>query len=58
METFEMNRSKPESETDKAVATLQEEFPSVDGALIAALYGDSQSISGTRELLQELSSSS
>jgi hypothetical protein len=58
METFEMNRSKPESETDRAVATLQGEFPSVDGALIAALYSDSQSLGGTRELLHELSSSS
>ncbi|SMR44271.1 unnamed protein product [Zymoseptoria tritici ST99CH_3D1] len=57
METFEMNRSKPENETDKNVAKLQEEFPSVDGALIAALYGDSQSLSGTREMLQELSAS-
>lgn len=58
MENFEMNRTKPESQTDRDVATLQEEFPAVDGSLIAALYGDSQSLSGTREMLQELASQS
>lgn len=58
MENFEMHRTKPESQTDRDVATLQEEFPAVDGSLIAALYGDSQSLSGTREMLQELASQS
>ena len=58
MENFEMNRTKPESQTDRDVATLQEEFPAVDGSLIAALYSDSQSLSGTREMLQELASQS
>ncbi|EME48854.1 hypothetical protein DOTSEDRAFT_67797 [Dothistroma septosporum NZE10] len=58
MENFEMNRTKPESQTDRDVATLQEEFPAVDGSLIAALYSDSQSLSGTREMLQELATQS
>ncbi|KXT06091.1 hypothetical protein AC578_1423 [Pseudocercospora eumusae] len=57
MEAFEMNRSKPESQTDKDVAQLQQEFPKIDGSLIAALYGDSQSLSGTREMLVELNES-
>ncbi|KXT10879.1 hypothetical protein AC579_8999 [Pseudocercospora musae] len=57
MEAFEMNRSKPESQTDKDVAMLQQEFPQIDGSLIAALYGDSQSLSGTREMLVELNES-
>lgn len=57
MEQFELSRNKPESQTDRDVATLQEEFPGLDGSLIAALYGDSQSLSGTREMLQELASS-
>lgn len=57
MENYEMNRSKPESQTDRDVATLQQEFPSLDGSLIAALYGDSQSLSATREMLQELAAS-
>lgn len=57
MENFEMHRNKPESQTERDVATLQEEFPALDGSLIAAIYGDSQSLSATREMLQELASS-
>lgn len=52
-----MHRNKPESQTERDVATLQEEFPALDGSLIAAIYGDSQSLSATREMLQELASS-
>lgn len=37
-------------------ATLEKEFPTIDGSLIAAIYGDSKSLSATREMLQELSS--
>ncbi|QDS69705.1 hypothetical protein FKW77_009807 [Venturia effusa] len=37
-------------------AILEKEFPSIDGSLIAAIYGDSKSLSATREMLQELSS--
>ena len=56
IQQFEMNRSQPESDTDRNVAALQQEFPSVDGSLIAALYGDAQSMGATREMLQELAS--
>lgn len=54
MEQFEM--SKPQSDEDRDLETLQREFPSVDGSLVAALYGDSKSLSGTREMLKELAS--
>lgn len=57
MEQFEMSRSKPESQTERDVAALQEEFPGLDGSLIAALYGDAQSVGATREMLQELAQS-
>ncbi|EMC95410.1 hypothetical protein BAUCODRAFT_540920 [Baudoinia panamericana UAMH 10762] len=56
LEQFEM--SKPQSQEDRDLETLQREFPSVDGSLIAALYGDSKSLPATREMLQELASSS
>jgi hypothetical protein len=56
MEQFEMTRSKPESETDRNVAMLQQEYPTIDGSLIAALYGDSNSLAATREMLQEIAS--
>lgn len=57
LENFEMHNTKPESQTDKDVAQLQQEFPNLDGSLIAALYSDSGSLSGTREMLRELAAS-
>jgi phytoene dehydrogenase-like protein len=48
--------SAPQSEDDVNQATLQREFPDFDSSLIAAIYGDSKSLSATREMLQELSS--
>ncbi|KAK5116385.1 hypothetical protein LTR62_007932 [Meristemomyces frigidus] len=56
LEQFEMNKGG-ESQEDRDVATLQQEFPGVDGSLVAALYGDSKSLSGTREMLRELGGS-
>lgn len=50
--------SVPQDEDDKNVATLQKEFPKMDGSLIAALYGDSKSLSATREMLMELNTES
>jgi hypothetical protein len=41
-------------EDDNNVAILQREFPKIDGSLIAAIYGDSKSLSATREMLMEL----
>ncbi|KAL5115276.1 hypothetical protein ACEQ8H_006868 [Pleosporales sp. CAS-2024a] len=41
-------------EHDQNVEMLQREFPKLDGSLIAAIYGDSQSLSATREMLGEL----
>ncbi|GAB7360392.1 hypothetical protein MBLNU230_g8349t1 [Neophaeotheca triangularis] len=57
MEQFELSRGAPESQADRDVATLQREFPDADGALIAALYGDSKDLGATREMLRELSGS-
>ena len=45
-----------ETDDDRNQATLQREFPTIDSSLIAAIYGDSKSLSATREMLQELSS--
>ncbi|CAK4034700.1 Hypothetical predicted protein [Lecanosticta acicola] len=58
MEEFEMKRSKPESQDERNVALLQDEFPSLDSSLVAAIYGDTQTLGSAREMLQELNSSS
>ena len=55
MEHFEMTKGGNESQQDRDVATLQREFPSVDGSLIAALYGDG-GMGPARKTLQELAS--
>lgn len=47
----------PKSEDDKAQEQLQKEFPSLDSSLIAAIYGDTKDVAQTREMLQELGSS-
>ena len=57
-EQFELSHAGREAKEDRDVATLQSEFPSLDGSLIAALYGDSKSLSGTREMLREIGGSS
>lgn len=57
MENFELHNTKPESEADRAVAALSNEFPNIDSALIAALFSDSQNVGATREMLQELATS-
>jgi len=44
----------PATEDDANQATLQREFPGIDSALIAAIYGDSKSLAATREMLQVL----
>ncbi|KAF9733133.1 hypothetical protein PMIN06_006743 [Paraphaeosphaeria minitans] len=54
MESYEMSR--PQTEDEQNQATLEREFPNIDGSLIAAIYGDSGSLSATREMLHELSS--
>jgi uncharacterized repeat protein (TIGR03833 family) len=46
--------SRPESQDDRNQAMLQREFPSIDSSLIAAIYGDSKSLSATRKMLEEL----
>lgn len=53
MEQFEMSKGH-QSQEDRDMETLQQEFPSIDGSLVAALYSDSKSLSGTREMLSEL----
>ncbi|KAK1812451.1 hypothetical protein LTR12_013145 [Friedmanniomyces endolithicus] len=53
LEQFEMSKGS-ESAEDRDIATLQREFPALDGSLVAALYGDSGSLGGTREMLREL----
>lgn len=52
MQSYEARGRKDEH--DQNVEILQREFPKLDGALIAAIYGDSQSLSATREMLGEL----
>ncbi len=55
VETMQNYESRaPQSQEDKDQAQLQKEFPSVDGSLIAALYGDSKNLAETREMLEEL----
>ncbi|KAK4548054.1 hypothetical protein LTR36_010774 [Oleoguttula mirabilis] len=56
LEQFEMSKGQ-QSQEDHDMETLQREFPGIDGSLIAALYGDSKSLSGTREMLGELGQS-
>jgi hypothetical protein len=48
--------SAPQTDDDKNQETLRKEFPNIDSSLIAAIYGDSKSLSATREMLHELSS--
>jgi hypothetical protein len=52
MQSYEARGRKDEH--DMNVEILQREFPKIDGSLIAAIYGDSQSLSATREMLGEL----
>lgn len=52
MQSYEARGIKDEH--DQNVEILQREFPKLDGSLIAAIYGDSQSLSATREMLGEL----
>lgn len=53
MQSYEAAGRKDDD--DRNVEILQREFPSIDGSLIAAIYGDSKSLSATREMLGELS---
>lgn len=46
--------NRREDEYDRNVEILQHEFPGMDGSLISAIYGDSQGLDDTRELLEEL----
>lgn len=52
MQSYEA--SAPQNEDDKNQQILEREFPKIDGSLIAAIYGDSKSLSATREMLQVL----
>jgi hypothetical protein len=58
MEQFEMSKSGNQSQQDRDVEQLQKEFPGVEGSLISALYSDNGGLGPTREMLQELASSS
>lgn len=53
-ERAEQGGGTGQSQQDRDVETLQKEFPGMDGSLIAAIYGDSGSLSATREMLQAL----
>jgi hypothetical protein len=55
MEQFEISNSKPQSTDDRNVETLQQEFPGLDGSLVAAIYMDSKQMGAVREMLGELS---
>jgi len=52
MQSYEAAGRKDDD--DDNVEVLQREFPKIDGSLIAAIYGDSKSLSATREMLQAL----
>ncbi len=52
LQSYEAGARKDDD--DANVETLQREFPKLDGSLIAAIYGDSKSLSATREMLQAL----
>ncbi|KNG48081.1 sugar transporter STL1 [Stemphylium lycopersici] len=52
MQSYEAAGRKDDD--DDNVEVLQREFPKLDGSLIAAIYGDSKSLSATREMLQAL----
>jgi hypothetical protein len=54
MQSYEA--SAPQTEEDKDQETLRREFPGIDSSLIAAIYGDTKSLSATREMLGELAS--
>lgn len=58
MQQFEMNKTGNESQQDRDVAQLQQEFPGIDGSLIAALYSDAGNMGATKEMLMELASDS
>jgi hypothetical protein len=47
----------PATEDDENQAILQREFPTMDSALIAAIYGDSKNLAATREMLYALGQS-
>jgi hypothetical protein len=55
MEQFEITNSRPQSTDDRNVETLQQEFPGLDGSLVAAIYMDSKQMGAVREMLGELS---
>lgn len=52
MQSYEARGRKDDD--DDNVEILQREFPKIDGSLIAAIYGDSKSLSATREMLHAL----
>ena len=52
MQSYEAAGRKDDD--DENVEALQREFPKIDGSLIAAIYGDTKSLSATREMLHEL----
>lgn len=52
MQSYEAAGRKDDD--DDNVEILQREFPKIDGSLIAAIYGDSKSLSATREMLHAL----
>lgn len=44
------------STADRDQELLRQEFPKIDGALIAAVYHDHQSLSACREILEQIDS--
>ena len=52
MQSYEASANVTQEDEDQE--TLVKEFPGVDSSLIAAIYGDSKSLSATREMLQAI----
>lgn len=50
LEHFEMSRSRQLSSDDQNIETLTQQFPSIDSALVAAIYSDSKDMGASREM--------
>ncbi|KAL1589646.1 hypothetical protein WHR41_01727 [Cladosporium halotolerans] len=57
MEQYEITNARPQTTDDRNIEQLQQEFPNLDGSLVAAIYMDSKQMGAVREMLGELSGS-
>lgn len=50
LEQFEMSRSHQLSSDDQNIERLTRDFPTIDSALVAAIYSDSRDMGASREM--------